>query len=276
MQDVKNIAIYKRVSDQRQARDGYSLAAQERLLRGWCEANGHTVIAVYTDEGISGKDTKHRHGFSEMMAAAQRREFDAVLVLSLTRFTRSVADLYQSLEQLQRVGVAFISHTEHFDTSTAMGRAMMGMLGVFAQLEREVIAERTRIAYEERAQQGRPTAAYVLGYDKVDKQLVINHAEAATVRYIFDTYQRLGKIRAVNELCAAHGYRGKLGGPLAPGSVRKILVNPIYAGYNSWHGEPIKGTHAPIIKPKQFNRVQRMLLRNGRPHRRKRGVVRVP
>ena len=131
-------ALYIRVSTLDQAREGYSLAAQQAALEAWAAAHGYAT-QLYADEGISGKDIGHRPAMRQMLADVEAGKIAVVAVWALSRLTRSVADLYATLELLAAHGVALISHTEAFDTSTPTGRAMMGLLGVFAQMEREIV-----------------------------------------------------------------------------------------------------------------------------------------
>ena len=181
-------------------------------------------------------------------------------VWALSRLTRSVADLYATWELLAAHGVGLVSHTEGFDTGSPTGRAMMGLLGVFAQMEREITAERVRAAMEERAAQGKRTCHSVLGYDlDGSDSLVPNPQEAEIIRYIFSKYLEHKSLSAVAELCRIKGYHGKRGREMCAWSVKLILTRPIYAGYNSWHGQLIRGSHEPLVSVADFNRVQRLL-----------------
>ena len=142
---------------------------------------------------------------------------------------------------------------------------MMGMLGVFAQMEREFTAERVSAAIAERAAQGKRTCNEVLGYDLDGKDsLKINPAEAERVRYIFDRYTEYRNLSAVAELCRLRGYTGKRGKVQTAESIRRVLTCPVYAGYNSYKGQLYKGRHAPIISVKDYNRVQRILQQRGK------------
>lgn len=142
---------------------------------------------------------------------------------------------------------------------------MMGMLGIFAQMEREFTAERVSAAIAERAAQGKRTCNEVLGYDLDGKDsLKINPAEAERVRYIFDRYLEYRNLSAVAELCRLRGYTGKRGRVQTAESIRRILICPVYAGYNSYKGQLYKGCHAPIISVKDYNRVQRILQQRGK------------
>jgi len=258
------VAIYIRVSTLDQAREGYSLAAQEKTLRAWCDSHSHIVYNVYADEGISGKDIIHRPAMQQMLDDANNRKFNLILVWALSRFTRSVADLYGTLNMLQKHNVAFTSFTESFDTSSAMGRAMVGVCGVFAQLERELTAERVCAAMAERAAQGKRTASYALGYDRDGKDSFrINPAGAEIIHYIFDKYEEFRSLSAVAECCNLRGYRGLRGCLFTAESIRKILTHSVYCSYNAYHNSLYQGIHPAIISVKQYNHVQRLLARNG-------------
>ena len=255
----KVAALYIRVSTLDQAREGYSLAAQQAALEAWATTHGYAT-ALYQDAGISGKDIGHRPAMRQMLADVEAGKIAVVAVWALSRLTRSVADLYATWELLEAHGVGLISHTEGFDTGTPTGRAMMGLLGVFAQMEREITAERVRAAMAERAAQGKRTCHSVLGYDPAGADdLIINPAEAEIIRYIFAKYLEHKSLSAVAELCRLRGYHGKRGREMCAWSVRIILSRPIYAGYNSWHGQLIKGGHQPLVSVADFNRVQRIL-----------------
>lgn len=256
---MKIAALYIRVSTLDQAREGYSLAAQQAALEAWAKEHNYEP-SLYADEGISGKDIKHRPAMMQLLADVEAGKVSVVAVWALSRLTRSVADLYATWELLDSHGVGLISHTESFDTSTPTGRAMMGLLGIFAQMEREITGERVRAAMDERAAQGKRTCHRVLGYDPVGTDdLVPNPKEAEMVRYIYSKYLEHRSLSAVAELCRIRGYRGKRGREMTAWSIKLILTRPIYAGYNSWHGELIKGRHEPLISVAMYNRVQRLL-----------------
>ena len=257
---AKRVAIYIRVSTMDQAMEGYSLAAQRKTLTDWARQNGYVITTVYEDAGISGKDIAHRPAMLELLRAADLEQFDVVLVWALSRLTRSVADLYTTWERLQQHNIDIRSYTEPFDTGTPIGRAMMGIVGVFAQMERELTAERVRAAMAERAAQGKRTTNEVLGYnlDGTDG-LKINDDEAERVRYIFDRYIEYRNLSVVAELCDLRGYTGKRGRVFRAEHVKVILSRPIYAGYNSYCGKIYKGNHESIISIELFNFVQQLL-----------------
>lgn len=262
------VAIYTRVSTTEQAREGYSLEAQQHTLSNWVVSQGHEIYKIYEDAGLSGRNTRHRPAFQAMISDAQQRKFDILAVWALSRLTRSVADLYATCAILERYNISLKSHTEAIDTGTSTGRALMGMIGIFAQMESEITGERVRHAMSERARQGKRTANKVLGYDPDGADtLKINEREAVIVRYIFDKYIEYNNLSAVAELCDLKGYRGKQGRVFKAEHIKVILTRPLYIGYNSFMGELYKGTHPPIIPEAQFYRVQRILRKKAKNRR---------
>jgi DNA invertase Pin-like site-specific DNA recombinase len=145
-----NLAAYARVSKPQrgtltdvQAKD-QNPEVQLRELREWCQRNGHKIVIEYV-ERLSGKNTK-RPQLQKLMRDAVKglRDIDGVLVWRLDRFGRSVRDLHNLIAELDDAKIAFICLKDGFDLTTSGGRAMFGMLAVFAEFERNVIAERTK------------------------------------------------------------------------------------------------------------------------------------
>lgn len=257
MKNVTRVAIYIRVSTAGQVEEGYSLDAQERLLIDYCKAHKYEIYRIYRDEGISAKDIIHRPGMLALLADAEEKKFDIILVWKLTRFSRNLADIAVACDKLDKLGVALVSYSESFDSCTPAGRMVRSMLGTVAQFEREVISENVKLGMLERAQQGKRTCSYVLGYDRDGKDsLKINEEEAKRVIYIADTYEIRKSFLEIEHLCDEMGIRGKRGGHLTAWHIELILTRPIYAGWNLFHGELYKGNHPPIISVQQFNRIQ--------------------
>ena len=136
----KRVAIYARVST-----DGQTTENQLRELRGAARRHGWTVAATYADDGVSGaKGRALRPGFNALHGAIARREVDLVAAWSVDRLGRSLQDLVGFLGELHAKGVDLYLHQQGLDTTTPGGRAMFGMLGVFAEFERTMIQERVR------------------------------------------------------------------------------------------------------------------------------------
>ena len=261
----KKVAIYIRVSTLDQSRECYTLDAQERTLRKWCDDHKYEIYDLYADRGISGKDISHRPDMGRLMRDAYENKFDIVLFWALSRFTRSVSDLYHTMEVFKEHNIDMISYTESFDTCSPMGRAMTGIVGVFSQLEREIDGERVAAALEERARQGKRTTNQVLGYDNNGKDsFKINESEAEYVRFCFENYLKYKNLSEVAAVCKERGYCGKRGREPSPYAISVIISNPIYCGYNSFKGKIFKGLYEPIISVETFNKVQRLLKAQGR------------
>lgn len=261
----KRVAIYIRVSTLDQAEEGYSLEAQEKSLRKWCHDRKYDVYDLYADRGISGKDIDHRPDMTRLLSDARQEKFDLVLFWSLSRFTRSVADLYRTMELLEKHNIDLVSYTESFETSTPMGRAMIGIVGVFAQLERELTAERVSAALAERASQGKRTCSEILGYDLDGKDsFKINEKEAEYVRFCYKEYLLRKSLSEVAKEAEKRGFCGKRGKKPTAWSVEKILNRPQYCGYNLYLGNIYKGNHPAIVNVETFNKVASLLNRQGK------------
>jgi site-specific DNA recombinase len=145
---------YVRVSTEEQAREGVSIEAQEERITAMATAKGWSLVKIIRDAGYSGKNL-NRPGAKNLMDICKRAEADVVIVYKVDRLTRKQKDLWFLLEEVFEANrVGFISVTEAFDTTTAAGKAFLGMLGVFAQLERDLVSERTREALNHKRTKG--------------------------------------------------------------------------------------------------------------------------
>ncbi|MEM7311169.1 MAG: recombinase family protein [Planctomycetota bacterium] len=251
---------------QREAVEAY-IASQR--AEGWV-ALEHS----YDDGGFSGANTD-RPAFQRLLADVEAGQVDVIAVYRLDRLSRSLADFARLMEFLNARGVAFVSVTERFDTSTPMGRMVLNLLATFAQFERETIAQRTKdkiLASRRRGMWtgGRP----VLGYDVVDKRLVVNEDEAERVRAMFALYLELGSLLAVVDELKRRGWEGKSWtnkkGELVRGraftktTLHHALRNPLYAGKVRAGDETYDGEHEAIVDEKTWAAVQTQLTANGR------------
>jgi DNA invertase Pin-like site-specific DNA recombinase len=171
--------VYTRVSTLRQATDGVGLDAQMAKCQAHAERMGWPVAQTFADEGISGKDgVDSRPGLKALLEAAQATPGAIVVVYSVSRLARRQRLLWQLLDDREGFGLAVSSATEAFDTSTPTGRAMLGMIAVFAQLEADMVSERTKDALAEVKAQGKRLGA--------PGMLALGAAE--TVRQVQDLY----------------------------------------------------------------------------------------
>ena len=191
--------VYCRVSTQEQATDDhYSLANQEGRCRDYIKHCSWQLVKVLEDVG-SGKSVE-RPNYQELLLAIREKRVDVVVVYRLDRLSRNVVDVYNALDAFSRSDVGFASVQEAFDTTTAMGRAMLGVAAVFAQLTREMISENTRDGLARRAQSGKWTGSprhRPYGYCYADGALHVIPEEAEVVRRIFrlNTWSTGGAVR---------------------------------------------------------------------------------
>jgi len=146
---VVKVGLYARVSTQ----DQQTLPMQIRVLRAYAKQRRWTIVLQIKDVGSGASERPHRE---QLMHAARRRELDAILVWRLDRWGRSLADLVMTLKELTELGVGFISLTEALDLTTPTGRALAGLLAVFAEFEREILRERVKAGIAQARKEGKP------------------------------------------------------------------------------------------------------------------------
>ena len=147
---MARVALYLRVST-----TGQTVENQRRELEAWAARAGHEVVAAYADEGVSGaKGRDRRPRFDLMLKDAARRRFDLLAAWSVDRLGRSLPDLVNALKDLHEAGVGLFLHQQGLDTTTSSGRAMFGMMGVFAEYERAMVRERVNAGLARARAQG--------------------------------------------------------------------------------------------------------------------------
>ena len=249
-------AIYIRVSTQEQALEGYSIQAQTERLQAYCKAKGWGIFHVYTDAGFSGSNME-RPGLSQLLEDVEAGRVDCVLVYKLDRLSRSQKDTLHMIEDIFLANDCdFVSMSENFDTSTPLGRAMIGVLSVFAQLEREQIRERMAMGRTERAKSGlwQGGGWIPIGYDYVDGRLVPNQIRAAAVRDIYELFIGGTAITSIKLIV-----NRKYALSLSDTTVRSILSHRLYVGDIVWMGNIYKGQHEPLVDMVTFSRAQKLL-----------------
>lgn len=267
---MKTVAIYTRVSTQEQSQDGYSLGEQESRLRKYADAHGWTVASVYSDPGYSGAKLE-RPAIQKLIRDVPQHLFDAVIVYKLDRLSRSQKDTLHLIEDVFNANnIGFISMMENFDTQTPFGKAMIGILSVFAQLERDQITERMNMGRLGRAKAGyfsgssRPPIGYTYtrssGGDK--NTLEIDPYGAEQIRKIYDLFLHgdgSGKeytLKGIARYMHEH-YKNNYGDWSNPTSISRILHDRTYIGEVSFSGVRYPGIHTPIISREDFEEVQK-------------------
>lgn len=217
------------------------------------------ISKVYCDPGFSGAYLE-RPALNELREDIKAGKVDAVLVWKLDRLSRSQKDtLFLIEDEFLKNGVEFISTLENFDTSSPFGRAMIGILSVFAQLEREQIRERMQLGLDARAKTGKWHGGGFdpFGYDYVDGELIVNEEEARIVRKVYSLF--LEKAWSVTKIkrYLSERYKTKYGSFDSDSTVVNILTNPIYISKIRWKSELYDAPHASIITEEQFSAVQK-------------------
>lgn len=262
-------AIYVRVSTEEQAKEGYSIKAQLQRLTDFANSQGWNITHEFIDDGYSAKDLE-RPDMQKMIKCIENNEFDVVLVYRLDRLVRSVMNLHELLTLFDDHKVMFKSATEMFDTTSAMGRFFITLVGAMAQWERENLGERVHMGMKRMVEEGkRAGGSAPFGYDLEDGKLIINIEEAKWVRYIFDAYRTKGK-RAIAEVLNQNGIRTKKGSYWQDSVVTYVATNPIYCGYIRWNYRKVTGKrtynemliktdHQAIVSKEEFDEIQKIM-----------------
>ena len=250
------VDLYIRVSTDRQAKEGDSLEEQESELRKFCDYRGFRIHKVFIERGKSGGNT-NRPEYQKLLKDIEAQKINAVVVKKLDRLSRSLLDFEQLMTRLQANNVEFISLRENFDTTTAMGKAMLRVALVFAQLEREQTAERIKDVFAYRAEQGLyngGTRPY--GYDSVSSELIPHKQEKKIVQFIYETFIETKSSTTTATRCNSIGFRNRSGAIWDKRQIHKILIHPVYLGKIRWNGQIFPGIHQPLISESLFNQAQ--------------------
>lgn len=280
------IAAYVRVSTLRQAAEGDSLEAQQnditkyiehkKTLHGWLVKS----VEFYVDAGRSAKDQK-RPELQRLKRDIAENRIDVVLCFKLDRITRSLLDFVDLWDLFEKHEVQAISLREDFDTSTPMGQAVLKLIMVFAELERNLTAERTIATMRDRVERGLHNGGLKYGYVSDPKEpgrLIVDPEWAPIIQNdFFNAFEDLGSVGAVLRRLDSKGIRTPerqsrsgqvIGGKrFKKNQVVRILRNSIYIGRVKWGEVWTDNAHEAIISAAQFDRVQRKLDENTQ-HRR--------
>lgn len=270
--------IYVRVSTDEQAREGFSLQAQTERCKAFAVSQGWDVIATYVEDGKSAKNL-NRPEMKKLRAEA--RSGEVVLVYKLDRLVRNVRDLHTLLDEWDLQQVGFRSVTEVYDTTSAMGRLMLTLVGAMAQWERETIAERVYEGQRKKALEGQRNGSRIpYGYERGSDGAIIPSGYASTVKHIYAMVLEGKGVRVITLALNEEGTPSPTGGKWARPVVSYILRQPFYAGLIRWGrvssgGKQTKarastsysltnGTHQPIVSLEEWQQVQDAIARRRR------------
>lgn len=253
-------ALYVRVSTDRQAEEGYSIEVQKQRLEAFSKTfDGEVETQLYIDDGFSGASLQ-RPAMQRMISDVESGRLTHVCVYKLDRLSRSQKDTLHLIEDVFLPNdIAFISIQESFNTATAFGRAVVGILSVFAQLERENIYERTRSGMQKRVEQGLwPGGGGVpFGYDyDREKGVLVPNADAGTVRRVYELYLRGWSLQNIANVLGLKYEK----------LASQILTRKTNIGIIEYNGVEYKGRHEPIVSAETYERA--MALRRQRSEKR--------
>ena len=250
-----------------------SLHAQREACEAYIKSQAHEgwrLIHDRYDDGAFSGASLERPALQDLLADVRSGKIDVIVVYKVDRLTRSLADFAKLVELFDQHSVSFVSVTQHFNTTSSMGRLTLNVLLSFAQFEREVIGERVRDKIAASKRKGIWVGGPVpLGYASVNKKIVVAPEEAETVRLIFRRYLELGSIRSLMQDLDRKGVRTKrqlgtngrsIGGiRFGVGPLAHLLRNRFYIGEVVYRGGVHKGEHEPIIERSLFEAVQAKL-----------------
>jgi DNA invertase Pin-like site-specific DNA recombinase len=267
-------AIYTRKSSEHGLEQDFnSLHAQRESAEAYIKSQAHEgwklVRTSYDDGGLSG-GTMERPALQCLLADIAANLIDVVLVYKVDRLTRSLTDFAKLVELFEAHGVSFVSVTQQFNTTTSMGRLTLNVLLSFAQFEREVAGERIRDKFAASRRKGMWMGGNIpLGYDVVGRRLVVNAAEAKTVKLIFERYLELGCVLALQTELDRLSIRSKHrvaetgrsvgGGRFSRGALYYLLRNRVYRGEAVHKGVAHPGEHDAILDEDLWESVQAKL-----------------
>ena len=274
---MRRCAVYCRVSsDERLDQSFNSIDAQKEAGHAFIKSQSHegwiAVADDYDDGGFSGGNME-RPALKRLMADIQMGKIDIVVVYKIDRLSRSLADFARMVDVFDRHRVSFSAVTQQINSATSMGRLMLNVLLSFAQFEREVTSERIRDKIAAAKRKGMWMGGVPsIGYDVVNRQLVVNDAEAAVVRRIFEEMLTIGSPTQIAANLTAEGITTKAwttqegqtrsGTRIDKKYLHKLLRNRIYLGELSHKGNWYPGAHPPIIDRALWDKVHAVLAKD--------------
>jgi site-specific DNA recombinase len=259
------VAVYTRQSVDRGEQELSSCDAQratiEAFVQGHASEGWRAMPERYDDAGFTGANTS-RPGFQRLMADVRSGAIDLVAVYRIDRLSRSMQDFTAILNEFAKHGVAFVSVTQNFDTSSSTGKLMANLLGSFAEFERQQIGERIRDKLIETRRRGGWQAGQApFGYRMAKGSLWQDEREAPIVKRIFQEYLALNALSDVADALNEHGLRARKGQRWTKKLVHRVLCCKIVAGWVPYGDEHFEGKHERIIERELFQVVQAKLAR---------------
>lgn len=275
-QDGRRAALYVRVSTKHQV-DKDSLPFQRKKLKEYCKMMDIGGYEIFEDDGYSAKNTD-RPNFQEMMIHIRNNEFTHLIVWKVDRISRNLLDFSAMYQELKNHHTTFVSLNEQFDTSTAIGEAMLKIILIFAELERKMTSERVTAVMIGRAEEGffnGGVLPFGYGVDPKTKALAPVPDEKETVKLIFDMYEKSRSCQKVARFLQQNGAAHRNGGEWFSELIRGIIRNEVYIGTYIYNRRQMgsaehprsewivkENNHPAIITREQFDRCNAIMDKN--------------
>lgn len=265
--NILNTGIYIRVSTEEQAKFGYSIKAQKEKLLNYALIKEWKIYDIYIDEGLSGKDL-NRPKIMKLLKDIEDNKVNNVLVFKIDRLTRSTKDLINLIEFFQKKNCEFNSLTESIDTSSPTGRMFIKIIGLFAEFERETIAERIKLGLERKVKEGYSICSSTVSYgymkEKGNNIQKINKEESYIVKKIYKEYLNGKSIKEIKNELITKNIKTKKDKEWTNKTIRDILKNPNYIGkvrygLNNKKYFEKEGKHRAIISKSDYISVNNLL-----------------
>ncbi|AUD64985.1 hypothetical protein BK011_04565 [Tenericutes bacterium MZ-XQ] len=279
-----SIAIYGRVSTDKQIADGFGLDVQRKELITEAESKGLEYLE-YIDMGITGTSMKKRKELQRLLEDIEEGKIKEVWVTKLSRLGRNTRDVLNIIYEFEKHNVVFKSLRDGIDTSNSMGKIMLQFMSIVSEMERDIIIETTKAGLDYRASLGKIYGcAPVLGYDRIGSgktsYLEINEKEAKIIKLIFNLYLKGNGYKAICNELNSKGRLTKKGTYFSINTVKNILSNPLYVGmirynlFKDWSTKRrkgmqskddlilVEGLHKNIISKSKWAKVQKKMKTN--------------
>lgn len=279
-----NVAIYSRVSTDKQLIDGFGIDVQRKELLEEVQKKGYSY-GEYNDMGITGTSIDKREDLKRLLEDVEKGKIDEVWVTKLSRLGRNTRDVLNIIHVFERNNVVFKSIRDGIDTSNSMGKIMLQFMSIVSEMERDIIMETTKAGLDYRASLGKIYGCKaILGYDRIgsgkNSYLEVNVKESKTIKMIYNLYLKGHGYKAICNELNGMKLKSKEGNPFSINAVKGILSNPLYVGkirynlFKDWNTKRRKGVqsdedvilvdglHQNIISKAKWNKVQKRMKNN--------------
>jgi site-specific DNA recombinase len=252
---------YVRISTNKQL-ENTSIEQQLESIEKYCNENNIILVKTFIEDPSSAESFSNRPKFKEMFFNTFQEEnnIDSIIVFKQDRISRNSLDSLYIFNRLKNANKNLISIVDNIDTNDPNSKLIYQILGIIAEVEKDLITFRTSLGMEKTFENGYFNGGRIFGYDLINKRLVVDEEEAKVVKYIFDCYSnKMWGYRRIASNLNMQGIKTKKDNYWSITAVKAILNNKTYIGYVKWKGKYKKGNHYPIISEKLWKKTQKLL-----------------